>query len=230
MGYIIDGFVRAAVLITSLNPEVIGITTLSLQVSGIAVLLAAIVGVPAGVLIALNEFPLKELLRNVINTFMGLPPVVVGLFVFLMISRAGPMGSYNLLFSPTAMIIAQFLLVAPVITGLSIAAAGAVDRTVIETAISLGARRFATMWLVGNEARETLLTAVIAGFGRAIAEVGAVIIVGGDIRWDTRVLTTSIVLETRRGEFDMAIALGIILLALSFVINLILNRLERRRH
>jgi tungstate transport system permease protein len=128
------------------------------------------------------------------------------------------------------MIIAQFLLVAPVITGLSIAAAGAVDRAVIETAISLGARRFSTMWLVGNEARETLLTAVIAGFGRAIAEVGAVIIVGGDIRWDTRVLTTAIVLETRKGTYEMAIALGIILLALSFVINLLLNRLERRRH
>jgi tungstate transport system permease protein len=230
VGYIIDGFLKAAGLILSLNPEVIGITTLSLKVSGIAVLLAAIVGVPAGVLIALNEFPLKGLLRNVINTFMGLPPVVVGLFVFLTISRAGPLGSYNILFSPTAMIIAQFLLVAPVITGLSIAAAGAVDRAVIETAISLGARRFATMWLVGNEARATLLTAIIAGFGRAIAEVGAVIIVGGDIRWDTRVLTTAIVLETRKGTYEMAIALGIILLALSFVINLILNRLERRRH
>ncbi len=127
------------------------------------------------------------------------------------------------------MIIAQFLLVAPIITGLSIAAAGAVDKAIIDTAASLGARRLATMMLVLNEARNSLLTAVIAGFGRAIAEVGAVIIVGGDIRWDTRVLTTAIVLETRKGTFEMAIALGIILIVLSFVINLLVNRLERRR-
>jgi len=127
------------------------------------------------------------------------------------------------------MMIAQFLLVTPIITGLSIAAASAIDRAVIETAISLGARRFATTFLVVNEARNSLLTAVVAGFGRAIAEVGAVIIVGGDIRWDTRVLTTAIVLETRKGTFEMAIALGIILISLSFTINLLLNRLQRRR-
>jgi tungstate transport system permease protein len=228
-GYIVDGFFQAINLIVGLDPEVVGITALSLQVSGTAVLLSAVVGIPAGVLIALNEFPLKRSLITIINTFMGLPPVVAGLFVFLTISRAGPLGTFGVLFTPTAMIIAQFVLVTPIIAGLSISAAAAVDRSVIETAISLGARKLETMILVTNEARQALLTAVIAGFGRAIAEVGAVMIVGGDIRWTTRVLTTSIVLETRKGEFDLAIALGLILLALSFTINLIVNYLEGAR-
>jgi tungstate transport system permease protein len=229
VGYITDGLIQAIGIITSLNPEVIGITTLSLQVSGTAVLLAALVGIPTGVLIALNEFPFKRSLKNIIFTLMGLPPVVAGLFVFLMVSRAGPLGTFGILFTPTAMIIAQFILVTPIVTGLSISAAGAVDRSVIETAVSLGARRYETMLLVVNEARQALITGVIAGFGRAIAEVGAVMIVGGDIRWNTRVLTTSIVLETRIGDYSMAIALGLILLALSFTINLIVSYLREVR-
>jgi tungstate transport system permease protein len=227
--YIIDGVSQAVQMITSLNPEVIGITGLSLQVSGTATLLAAAVGIPAGVLIALNEFPLKRVLRSLIHTFMGMPPVVVGLFVFLMISRAGPLGTFGILFTPTAMIVAQFILVTPIITGLSIAAAGAVDRSVIETAISLGAKRYETMLLVINEARQALLIAAIAGFGRAIAEVGAVMIVGGDIRWSTRVLTTAIMLETSRGDYSLAIALGLILLAMAFVINLFISYLQGGR-
>jgi len=226
VGYIVDGLIQAINLIVSLNPEVLGITGLSLQVSGTATLLAAFVGVPAGILIALNEFPFKRVLRSLINTFMGIPPVVVGLFVFLLISRAGPLGTFGVLFTPTAMIAAQFLLVTPIITGLSIAAAGAVDRSVIETAVSLGARRYETMLLVINEARQALLIAVIAGFGRAVAEVGAVMIVGGDIRWSTRVLTTAIMLETSRGDYSLAIALGLILLAMAFVINLIISYLQ----
>jgi tungstate transport system permease protein len=229
MGYIIDGLMQAIALITSFDPELISITTLSLQVSGTAVLLAAVVGIPLGVLIALNEFPFKRTVRNIINTLMGLPPVVAGLFVFLMLSRAGPLGTFGLLFTPTAMIIAQFILVTPIITGLSISAATAVDRSVIETSVSLGARRRETMLLVVNESRQALITAVIAGFGRAIAEVGAVMIVGGDIRWSTRVLTTSIVLDTRIGDFSMAIALGLILLAISFTINIIVSRLQEGR-
>lgn len=225
VGYIVDGFLQAINLITSLDQEIVSITLLSLQVSTTAVLLSALVGIPAGVLIALNEFPFKKSLIMVINTLMGLPPVVAGLLVFLMISRSGPLGTFGVLFTPTAMIIAQFILVMPIITGLSISAARAVDRSVIDTAISLGARKSERVWLVVNEARQSLLTAVIAGFGRAIAEVGAVMIVGGDIRWTTRVLTTSIVLETRKANFEMAIALGLILLALSFTINMIVNYL-----
>jgi tungstate transport system permease protein len=214
---------QAIHLIITLDPEIIRVTALSLQVSGTSVLLAALIGVPAGVLIALNEFPLKRTIRTVINTLMGLPPVVAGLFVFLMISRAGPLGTYHLLFTPTAMVIAQFILVTPIIIGLSISAANAVDRSVIDTAVSLGARKRETMLLVVSEARPALFTAVIAGFGRAIAEVGAVMIVGGNIEGDTRVLTTSIVLETGKGYFDQAIALGLILLALSFSINLLVS-------
>ena len=221
----LTGSCRPYNLIISLDPEVIGIAGLSLQVSATAVILSALVGIPAGVLIALNEFPFKKALIMVINTLMGLPPVVAGLFVFLMISRAGPLGSFGVLFTPTAMVIAQFILVMPIITGLSISAARAVDRSVIDTAVSLGARKFETVLLVVNEARQALLTTVIAGFGRAIAEVGAVMIVGGDIRWNTRVLTTSIVLETRKSDFDLAIALGLILLALSFTVNMIVNYL-----
>ena len=229
MGYIVDGLVQAVNMLVSLNPEVVGIASLSLQVSGIATLLAAAVGIPAGVLIALNEFPLKRALRSLINTLMGVPPVVVGLFVFLMVSRAGPLGSFGVLFTPTAMIAAQFILVTPIVTGLTIAAAGAVDRSVIETAISLGAKRYETMLLVINEARQALVVATIAGFGRAIAEVGAVMIVGGDIRWSTRVLTTAIMLETSRGDYSLAIALGLILLAVAFVINLAISYLQGGR-
>ncbi len=216
-------------MIVSLNPEVMEIASLSLQVSGTATLLAAAVGIPAGILIALNEFPFKRLLRSLINTFMGIPPVVVGLFVFLMISRAGPLGSFGVLFTPTAMIAAQFILVTPIITGLTISAANAVDRSVIETAVSLGAKRYETMLLVINEARQALLIAAIAGFGRAIAEVGAVMIVGGDIRWSTRVLTTAIMLETSRGDYSLAIALGLILLAMAFIINLVISYIQGGR-
>lgn len=227
--YLLDGFFQALTLILSLNPEIMGVTVLSLQVSGTATLLAALVGIPAGVLIGLNEFPGKRLLQNTINTLMGLPPVVVGLLVFLTVSRAGPLGTYGILFTPTAMIIAQFVLVTPIIASLSISATRAVDRSIIETAVSLGARKFETMSIVLFEARQALVTAVLAGFGRAIAEVGAVMIVGGDIRWSTRVLTTSIVLQTRIGDYAMAIALGLILLLLSFTINLIVNIMQRDR-
>lgn len=229
MDQIINGLFQAIRLITTLDPEVMGITALSLEVSGTAVILAALVGIPAGILISLNEFPLKRLLRNIINTLMGMPPVVCGLLVFLMISRAGPLGSMGLLFTPTAMVIAQFILVTPIIMGLSISAASAVDRSVIETAISLGARKAEAMLLVVNEARQPLVTAVLAGFGRAVAEVGAVMIVGGNIRWDTRVLTTAVVLETGMGDFGLAIALGLILMSLSFTVNFIVSYLQGGR-
>jgi tungstate transport system permease protein len=226
MGYITDGLIRAVGLILSMDPEIADIAWLSLQVSGISTILASMVGIPLGALISLNDFPFKRLLKNLIYTFMGLPPVVAGLFVFLMVSRAGPMGTFGILFTPTAMIVAQFLLILPIITGLTITATRAVDRSIIDTAVSMGASRANTALVVLNEARQAIIVAVLAGFGRAIAEVGAVMIVGGDIRWSTRVLTTSIVLQTRMGDYGMAIALGIILLSLSFAINLALNLLQ----
>jgi tungstate transport system permease protein len=226
LGYIVDGFIQAVLLIVSLNPEVVDIASLSLKVSGVSTLLAAAIGIPLGAFITLNEFPFKKLLMNVIYTLMGLPPVVAGLLVYLMVSRAGPMGEYGLLFTPSAMVIAQFILILPIITGFTITATRAVDRSVIDTAISLGADRIHTAIIVLGEARQALLVAVLAGFGRAVAEVGAVMIVGGDIRWSTRVLTTSIVLETRKGDYSLAIALGIILLLLSFTINMALNVIQ----
>lgn len=229
MGVIIDGFVQALLLMASLDPEIIDIASLSLKVSGASTLLAASMGIPLGALIALNEFPFKRLLKNIIYTLMGLPPVVAGLLVFLMVSRAGPLGSYGLLFTPAAMIIAQFLLILPIITGLTMTATRAVDKAIIDTAISMGAGRLHTVLITLNEAKQSLVVAVLAGFGRAVAEVGAVMIVGGDIRWSTRVLTTSIVLETRMGDYSRAIALGIILLSLSFIINMALNILQGER-
>ncbi|MDI6896770.1 MAG: ABC transporter permease [Methanocella conradii] len=229
LGVIIDGFIQAMLLIVSLDPEIIDIASLSLKVSGASTLLASAMGIPLGAFIALNEFPLKRLLKNIIYTLMGLPPVVAGLLVFLMVSRAGPLGTYGLLFTPTAMVIAQVLLILPIITGLTITATRAVDRAIIDTAISMGAGRLHTALITLNEARQALIVAVLAGFGRAVAEVGAVMIVGGDIRWSTRVLTTSIVLETRMGDYTMAIALGTILLSLSFVINMALNLLQGER-
>lgn len=229
MGYIIDGFIQAILLILSLNPEIVDIASLSLKVSGASTLLASAIGIPLGTFITLNDFPFKRLSKNVIYTLMGLPPVVAGLFVFLMVSRAGPLGTYGLLFTPTAMVIAQVLLILPIITGFTITATRAVDRSIIDTAVSLGAGQFHTALIVLNEARQALLVAVLAGFGRAVAEVGAVMIVGGDIRWSTRVLTTSIVLETRKAEYSMAIALGIILLTLSFTINMALNLIQGER-
>ncbi len=226
MGYIIDGFIQAILLIASFNPDIMGIAALSLKVSGVSTILAAIVSIPLGTFITLNEFPLKRLIKNVIYTLMGLPPVVAGLLVFLMLSRSGPLGTFGLLFTPTAMIIAQFLLILPIITGLTITATKAVDRSVIDTAVSLGADQYHTALIMLNESRQALLVAVLAGFGRAIAEVGAVMIVGGDIQWSTRVLTTSIVLETRMGDFSTAIALGVILLTMSFAVNMALNLIQ----
>ncbi len=227
MSYLIDGFLQALTLIISLDPEVVSTTELSLFVSGVATILAATVGIPLGIWISLSKFPLKGLVRSVINTLMGLPPVVVGLLILLMVSRAGPLGTFGILFTPAAMVVAQFILVTPIVTGLTVSAATAVDRSIIETAVSLGARRAETLMVVLSESRQALLTAVIAGFGRAVAEVGAVMIVGGDIQWSTRVLTTSIVLNTRNGYYDKAIAMGVILLLVALVINVIVFNLEK---
>lgn len=226
MGYIVDGIVQALLLIISLNPEIVEIASLSLKVSGVATLIAAAIGIPLGAFITLTEFPFKGLVKNVIFTLMGLPPVVAGLLVFLVISRAGPLGQFGVLFTPTAMVIAQVLLILPIVTGLTITATKAVDRSVIDTAMSLGADRLHTAAIVLNEASQAIVVAVLSGFGRAIAEVGAVMIVGGDIQWSTRVLTTSIVLETRKANFSQAIALGIILLLLSFTVNMVLNIIQ----
>jgi len=210
------------------NKEVLEITLLSLRISGTAVFLSACIGIPSGSFIALHEFRGKEFLRTIINTFMGLPPVLVGLLVFILYSRSGPLGQTGLLFTPTVMIIAQLILTIPIVTGITTSAVASVDERIRDTALSLGADTNQSNTMILKEAKIGIMASVIAAFGAAISEVGAVIIVGGNFEGKTRVMTTAIVLETGRGNFDLAISLGITLLTIAFLVNLLLTYLQRR--
>ena len=212
-------FATALGLIAGLDPDLVEIVALSLRVSLTAVALAALIGLPLGAALALFRFPGREVLNVALNALMGLPPVVVGLFVYLMLSRAGPLGVLGLLFSPTAMIIAQCLLVAPIVAALSRQVVEDLWAEYREQLESLGcgpARAIPTLLWDG---RTSLVTVVLAGFGRASAEVGAVMIVGGNIDHVTRVMTTAIALETSRGDLALALGLGLILMLLSLAIN-----------
>ncbi|MGQ9781458.1 MAG: ABC transporter permease [Nitrososphaeria archaeon] len=215
-------------LIDLLNKEIIGIIMLSFQVSLSAVFLGAIVGIPLGALLGLKDFKGKQLIVTLTNTLMGLPPVVVGLFLYLLLSRSGLLGPLQLLYTPGAMILAQFIMSIPVIAGLSYSAIAVVPQRLIDHAISLGTSRIQLVWIIIRESRVGILAALVAAFGGAISEVGAIMLVGGNIRYMTRALTTAIVLYTSTGEFDMAISLGIILLSTSFVVNLALTHLQSR--
>ncbi len=199
--------------------ELGGIVLLSLGVSGTAVLLATSAGLPLGALLGLSRFRGRSFLMRVLYTLMGLPPTVVGLLVYLLLASQGPLGSLNLLFSPAAMVIAQWVLVTPIIGGLVAVAVEERDRRYREAAVVLGATPWQTRWLVLREARPAVLGAIAAGLGRATAEVGAVMLVGGNVRFHTRVMTTSILLETRRGNFGDALVLGAVLLLISFGLN-----------
>ena len=222
------GLFRALQLIFSGDPEVLRITLISLRVSGTATLLGAAIGIPVGASIALRRFPARTLLISVINTLMGLPPVVVGLFLYLMLSNFGPMGFLRLLYTPEAMVLAQLVLVAPITAGVTLSAVSNVDARLKEMAVSLGADPLQEVRIILREARLGLLTAVIVGFGSAISEVGAIMMVGGNLLGYTRALTTAIVLLTNQGAFTEAIALGIILLGLAFAINILLTYLQLR--
>ena len=222
----ISGIIDAFRLIMSLDSQVVSSTILTLQVSGSAVILGALVGIPVALFLCFNEFYGKKAVVNLIHTFMGLPPVVVGLVVYIMLSRDGWLGGLDLLYTPAAMVIAQLVIAVPVIAGVSISAINGVDKAVSETAFSLGATKFQTMGVVLREARRGLITAIVAGFGAAISEVGAIIIVGGNIAGHTRALTTAIVLETRKGDFEVAMALGIILISLTFLVNYALTQMQ----
>jgi len=223
-------------LVSLLNSEVLNITLLSLRVSGTAVFFGSLIGVPIGTALGLSQFRGKKslmyfvqlTLRSIVNTFMGVPPVVVGLVVYLLLSSSGPLGQLGLIYTPTAMIIAQLIMVVPIIVGITMSAVGSVEKAVREKALSLGATGTQAAWMVLMEARMGVLTAIIAAFGAAISEVGGIMIVGGNQRWITRTLTTAIVLETDLGNFDLAISLGIILLSIAFVINLILTVIQVR--
>lgn len=220
--------VQALGLIVSGDQSLTGILLLSFRVTGSSVLASALIGIPLGSLVALKRFHGRTLVINLFNTFMGFPPVVAGLLVYLLLSRSGPLGVWGLLFTPTAMIIAQTLLITPIIAALTHAAVVSVDPLIRDASISLGARGVDVGLTVVREARYAIMAAVIAGFGRAIGEVGAVMIVGGNIEGATRVMTTAIVLETGKGNFELALALGLFLLVLAFLVNILLHLLQAR--
>jgi tungstate transport system permease protein len=228
MDYLLEGLFRAGALITSFDPEVYQITWLTLQVSLGATLLASAAGVPLAVLLVEGKFPGKESVITLVNTLMALPTVVVGLSVFAFLSRQGPMGELELLFTPTAIVIGEFILAIPIVVALSFAALRGVDPRVRETALNLGASRWGAAVRVILEARYAVVAAVLAGFARVVAEVGSALIVGGNIRGYTRTLATAIALETGKGEFAFAIALGLILILLSLITNISLRVLTRR--
>ncbi|HEY0811327.1 MAG TPA: ABC transporter permease [Longimicrobiales bacterium] len=209
--------------------DVLQTILLSLRVSGTATLIAVLIGIPLGVFIGLHRFRGRAFVVALVHTGFALPPVVIGLFVFMLLSRNGPVGSWNLLFTPSAMIIAQALLATPYVTGITLAAVQAVPADVRLQARALGATPLRAVWTHMREARLGLVAAVIAGFGAVISEVGAVMMVGGNIAGETRVMTTAIVLETRRGNFRTAIVLGVVLLLLAFVVNVMLTLAQQRR-
>jgi tungstate transport system permease protein len=224
-----DGIKQALWLLAGLDREVLGITWLSLQVAGTSTVLALLAGIPLGTLIALTRFPGRDFVISLVNTGMGLPPVVVGLFVSIWLWRSGPLGALELLYTPTAIVIAQFVIAAPIVTGLTLAAVQQIPPKFRLQMVALGASRGQLLALLLREARLPMLAAVMAGFGGVISEIGASMMVGGNIRGHTRVLTTATVMETAKGSFDVAIALSLILLGLTFLVNYALTALQQRR-
>jgi tungstate transport system permease protein len=208
--------------------DLIGITLLSLMVSGLATGLSLLIGLPLGTWLALSRFRSRGLVLSVVNTGMALPPVVVGLFVAFTLWRSGPLGDLGLIYTPSAMVIAEVIIATPVILGLTVAALGQLDPRLRLQLMGLGASRWQTVWWLWREARLPLLAALMAGFGSVISEVGAAMMVGGNIANQTRVLTTAIVLEVGRGEFAHAVALGVVLLALAFLVNGVLTWAQQR--
>jgi tungstate transport system permease protein len=230
VGLIWDGLVRAVGLVLSGDPEVLGITWLSLRLSATATLLSLVVGIPLGTALALVRFPGRRFAIALVNTGMGLPPVVVGLFISILLWRSGPLGFLELLYTPPAIVMAQFVIAAPLVVGLTVAAVQQIPERFRLQMLALGASRGQLLWVLVREARLPLLAALMAGFGAVISEVGASLMVGGNIRGQTRVLTTATVLETGKGNFDVAIALSVILLGLTFLVNWALTALQQRRH
>ena len=224
-----QGFVKALELIFTFDPEVMQISGRSLLLASTSCSIATLMSLPLGSMIHFNHFRGKRLIINIIQTLYSVPTVAIGLFVFVLVSRAGPLGRLGILFTPAAIVFGQVLLVLPIITGLTISALSGVDRVVAETAISMGANRLQSTTLVIREARFAILAAIIMGFGRAISEVGLSLMVGGNIKGFTRTITTAISLETSKGDVELSMALGIILIFLALVINIGLNRMQHRK-
>jgi tungstate transport system permease protein len=224
----IEGLIKALHLIASRDPEVVEITRRSLAISSTSCSLTTAFAIPLGSLIHFAHFRGKRALISVIQTLFSLPTVVVGLLVFIIFSRAGPLGDLGLMFTPTVMVIGQVILVMPLMLGLVISALSGVDKAVPETAVSLGASRLQMGLITLREAKYAVLTAVIMGFGRAFSEVGLAMMAGGNIRGFTRTLTTAISLETSKGDIELSLALGIILLLIALTVNIVVNRLQHR--
>ncbi|MFC2017491.1 ABC transporter permease [Chloroflexota bacterium] len=228
MSEIWQALIIATKLIVSLDPEVMEIAGRSLGISVTSCLLASLMCIPLASLIHFHKFPGKRILINVIQTFYSLPTVCIGLFVFVLFSRAGPLGGTNLLFTPTVMVLGQMILITPILLGLTISALSSIDKAILDTAISLGASGFQVAAVILREARYAVLATIIMGFGRAISEVGLALMVGGNIKGFTRVMTTAISLETSKGELELSLALGIILIFIALMVNVALNRIQQR--
>ncbi|HZP35503.1 MAG TPA: ABC transporter permease [Methylomirabilota bacterium] len=229
MSLFVEGVVQAIRLLLGGDPDVWQITWLSIQVSATATALSLLVGVPLGALLALARFPGRAVAVSLVNTGMGLPPVVVGLFVTILLWRNGALGALELLYTPTAMVVGQLVIAAPIVTGLTLAAVQQVPEAFRLQLLGLGASQSQMIWMLLREARLPMLAAVMAGFGGVISEVGASMMLGGNLKGSTRVLTTATVLETGKGNFDVAIALSVILLAITFLVNWALSWIQQRR-
>lgn len=228
MDLIFEGLQTALRLIASLDAEVWAITLLSLKISCSATLISLLIGLPTGTMLALADFPGRRLVVSLVNTGMGLPPVVVGLFVTIFLWRNGPLGFLEILYTPGAMILAQTVIATPIVTGITIASIQNLPTNLKLQVRALGATRVQLVLILVREARLPLLAAVMAGFGGVISEVGASIMVGGNIKGSTRVLTTATVMETGKGNFDVAIALSLILMLLAFGVNYLLTVIQQR--
>jgi tungstate transport system permease protein len=220
---------QALALLLGGDPELYGIIARTLLISSTATLIAMLAGIPIGYALARGSFPGRTVLLGMVNTGMGMPPVVVGLVVWLLLTRSGPFGAWELIYTPQAMIIAQFVIATPLVVGFTVASIQALPALLPDLLTSLGAGRARMLWILSREARLGLLAAVMAGFGAIISEVGASMTVGGNLRGSTRVLTTAIVTETGRGNLPIALALGCLLLALAFAVNLLLTLVQQRR-
>ncbi|MBI3109365.1 MAG: ABC transporter permease [Candidatus Rokubacteria bacterium] len=228
MSLFVEGVLEALRLLLTGDPEVWRITLLSLQISGSATALSLLIGIPLGTVLALARFPGRALAVSLVNTGMGLPPVVVGLFVTILLWRNGALGFLEMLYTPLAMVLAQMVIAAPIVTGLTLAAVQQIPAAFRLQMLALGASRAQMVGALLREARLPMLAAVMAGFGGVISEVGASLMVGGNIKGSTRVLTTATVLETSKGNFDIAIALSVILLLLTFLVNWALTWIQQR--
>jgi len=227
MNYFTDSLLAAFRLIISLDANIFRIVVTSVSISIIATLIAALLAIPAGVSMALNTFIGKATLQHLLNTLMSMPTVVIGLLLYGLFSRLGPLGNWGLLYTPTAIIIAEAILIFPIMMNLTIAAVNSADPRLVPTLISLGARPYLLMVHVIKATRYAILAALVIGFGRAIGEVGAAMMLGGNIEGFTRTMTTAIALETSKGEFELGLALGLLLLIIAFALNFALSWLNK---